>query len=215
MEYRETHMSQSDLFSWNMERDPALRSTIVSVLLLDAEPDWDRLVRTIDRGTRLVPRLRERLVRVPFGLAPPKWAPDPDFDLLWHVRRAALPQPATLSAVVDFARTEAMTAFDPVRPLWRSTVLTGLDGGGCAVVLTVHHSLTDGIGGIRIATEMLDVDRAGTDRADAGAARRQHHRAARYRRVELGGRHRSPPGRHHRDTAHRMASCHPPGAGGP
>ncbi|MEV0708292.1 wax ester/triacylglycerol synthase domain-containing protein [Nocardia aurea] len=166
MEYRETHMSQSDLFSWNMERDPALRSTIVSVLLLDAEPDWDRLVRTIDRGTRLVPRLRDRLVCVPFGLAPPKWAPDPDFDLLWHVRRAALPQPATLSAVVDFARTEAMTAFDPVRPLWRSTVLTGLDGGGCAVVLTVHHSLTDGIGGIRIATEMLDVDRAGTDRPD-------------------------------------------------
>jgi WS/DGAT/MGAT family acyltransferase len=158
-------MSQSDLFSWKMERDPALRSTIVSVLALDTDPDWDRLVRTIDRGTRIVPRLRHRLVTVPFGLAPPRWIPDSDFDLSWHLRRAALPEPANLSAVLEFARTEAMTAFDPVRPLWRATLLSGLDGTGCALVLTVHHSLTDGVGGIRIATEILDFDRAGTERS--------------------------------------------------
>ncbi|MET7768325.1 wax ester/triacylglycerol synthase domain-containing protein [Nocardia sp. NPDC005366] len=164
-------MSQTDLFSWNMERDPSLRSTIVSVLLLDTDPDWDRLVRTIARGTLVVPKLRDRLVAVPFGLAPPRWEPDPDFDLLWHLRRAALPEPANLSTVLDFARTEAMTAFDPVRPLWRLTLLSGLDGTRCAVVLTVHHSLTDGIGGIRMATEILDLDRAGTDRAHPPAPR--------------------------------------------
>ncbi|MFE9325021.1 wax ester/triacylglycerol synthase domain-containing protein [Nocardia sp. NPDC052278] len=157
-------MSQSDLFSWNMERDPALRSTIVSVLILDTDPDWDRLVETIDRGTRLVPRLRHRLVTALFGLAPPRWALDQGFDLSWHLRRAALPEPATMSAVLEFARTEAMTAFDPARPLWRSTLLSGLSDGGCALVMTVHHSLTDGIGGIQIATALLDLDRAGTDR---------------------------------------------------
>ncbi|MEV5837595.1 wax ester/triacylglycerol synthase domain-containing protein [Nocardia sp. NPDC052112] len=164
MGYRESHMSQSDLFSWNMERDPILRSTIVSVLLLDTDPDWDRLVETIDRGTRLVPRLRHRLVASPFGLAPPKWTLDPGFDLSWHLRRVGLPKPATMSAVLEFARTEAMTAFDPARPLWRSTLLSGLPGGGCALVMTVHHSLTDGIGGIQIAAALLDFDRAGTDR---------------------------------------------------
>ncbi|WP_406230390.1 wax ester/triacylglycerol synthase domain-containing protein [Nocardia sp. NBC_01009] len=163
MDPREFHMSQSDLFSWNMERDPILRSTIVSVLILDTDPDWDRLVETIDRGTRLVPRLRHRLVTAPFGLAPPRWALDPDFDLSWHLRRAALPEPATMSAVLEFARTEAMTAFDPARALWRSTLLSGLSGGGSALVMTVHHSLTDGIGGIQIATALLDFDRAGTD----------------------------------------------------
>lgn len=164
MATRESHMSQSDLFSWNMERDPALRSTIVSVLILDTDPDWERLVETIDRGTRIVPRLRHRLVTVPFGLAPPRWVLDSDFDLSWHLRRSALPEPADLSAVLEFARTEAMTAFDPARPLWRSTLLTGLNGAGCALVMTVHHSLTDGIGGIQIATALLDFDRAGTDR---------------------------------------------------
>ncbi|MGY2012073.1 wax ester/triacylglycerol synthase domain-containing protein [Nocardia gipuzkoensis] len=166
MDSRESHMSQSDLFSWNMERDPVLRSTIVSVLVLDTEPDWDRLTRTMDRGTRLVPRLRHRLADSLLGLAPPRWALDPDFDLSWHVRRSALPEPANMSAVLDFARTEAMTGFDPVRPLWRSTLLSGLEGGGCALVLTVHHSLTDGIGGIQIATSLLDFDRAGTDHGD-------------------------------------------------
>ncbi|MGV9616260.1 wax ester/triacylglycerol synthase domain-containing protein [Nocardia xishanensis] len=164
MATRESHMSQSDLFSWNMERDPILRSTIVSVQILDTEPDWDRLVQTFDRGTRIVPRLRHRLVRAPFGLAPPRWVLDPDFDLSWHLRRSAVPAPADFSAVLEFARTEAMTAFDPVRPLWHSTLLSGLRGGGCALVLTVHHSLTDGIGGIQIATALLDFDRAGTDR---------------------------------------------------
>lgn len=164
---RESHMSQSDLFSWNMERDPVLRSTIVAVLILDTDPDWDRLVQTIDRGTRLVPRLRHRLITVPFGLAPPRWALDPGFDLSWHLRRVALPEPATMSAVLEFARTEAMTAFDPARPLWRSTLLSGLSDGGCALVMTVHHSLTDGIGGIQIATALLDFDRAGTDRGNS------------------------------------------------
>ncbi|MGW4330017.1 wax ester/triacylglycerol synthase domain-containing protein [Nocardia sp. NPDC004573] len=156
-------MSQSDLFSWNMERDPVLRSTIVSVLVLDTEPNLDRLLRTMDLGTRIVPRLRQLLVAAPLGLAPPRWVPDPDFDLSWHVRRSVLPDPADMSAVLGFARTEAMTGFDQARPLWRATLLSGLDGTRCALVLTVHHSLTDGIGGIQIATALLDFDRMGTD----------------------------------------------------
>ncbi|MFI5541871.1 wax ester/triacylglycerol synthase domain-containing protein [Nocardia sp. NPDC051900] len=164
MDARESHMSQSDLFSWNMERDPVLRSTIVSVLMLDAEPDLDRLARTMERGSRLVPRLRHRLIAAPLGFAPPRWALDPDFDLSWHLRRSALPEPADMSAVLEFARTEAMTGFDPARPLWRATMLCGMAAGECALVLTVHHSLTDGIGGIQIATALLDFDRAGTDR---------------------------------------------------
>ncbi|MGW4355788.1 wax ester/triacylglycerol synthase domain-containing protein [Nocardia sp. NPDC004582] len=155
-------MTQSDLFAWSMEQDPTLRSTIVTVLVLDTEPDWDRLLRMLDRGTRAVPRFRHRLVTAPWGLTPPRWIPDPDFDLSWHVRHLALPAPADLSSVIEFARTEVMSAFDPARPLWRFTVLGGLDGGKSALLLKVHHSLTDGVGGIQIAGEILDFTRAGT-----------------------------------------------------
>ena len=39
----------------------------------------------------LVPPFRRRLVEVPFGLNVPSWIDDPDFDLDYHLRRAALP----------------------------------------------------------------------------------------------------------------------------
>ncbi|NKY46531.1 wax ester/triacylglycerol synthase domain-containing protein [Nocardia cerradoensis] len=158
---RESHLSQSDLFSWSMERDAILRSTIVSVVMLDAEPDWERLVQAVDRGTRVAPRFRDRLVALPAGLAPPRWEADPGFDLSWHMRRVALPAALDRTAVFEFARVEAMTAFDPVRPLWQVTVLGDVAGGGSALVLKVHHCLTDGLGGIQLANEIVDFTRSG------------------------------------------------------
>ncbi len=168
MDSRESHMTQTDLFTWSMEHDPALRSTIISVLILDREPQWDHFWYMVDRGTRVVPKFRHRLLPLPLGLAPPRWTPDDDFDLAWHVRRILAPPPANLSAVLEFARTEAMTAFDPVRPLWRITVMGGLDGDKAALIFKVHHSLTDGIGGIQIAGEMLDFVRDAAPRPPSG-----------------------------------------------
>lgn len=56
------HMTDADALMWNVEKDPTLRSTIVTVLTLDRSPDWDTLVERIERGTRLIPRLRQRVV---------------------------------------------------------------------------------------------------------------------------------------------------------
>jgi hypothetical protein len=55
-------MGASDAFTWRMERDPALRSTIVVVWWLDGTPDWDALVARVDRISRLMPSLRQRVV---------------------------------------------------------------------------------------------------------------------------------------------------------
>lgn len=157
-------MSQADLMSWRMEEDPVLRSTIVAVALLDRSPDQDRFVRMMDRGTRAVPAFRRTMAESAFGQTPPRWVDDPDFDLSWHLRRIALPHPGGLDAVLPLVRAAAMTAFDKDRPLWEATVVDGLDGGGAAVLLKIHHSLTDGIGGIQIAQEIVDFEREGTDR---------------------------------------------------
>lgn len=162
-------MTQSDLFTWSMEQDPVLRSTIVSVLVLDAEPEWDRLVRIFDRGTRVAPGFRQVLSAAPFGLAPPRRQYDVHFDLSWHLRHIALPPLADQAAVLEFARNEVMTAFDPARPLWTFTLLSGLPGGRSAGVLKVHHSLTDGVGGMQIATEILDLTREGIERGPVRA----------------------------------------------
>lgn len=157
------HVRQSDAFAWNMERDPLLRSTIVAVAVFDEVPDWDLLVERMDRATRLSPNFRQRLIESPLKLAPPRFVFDPDFELDWHLRRISAPAPHTLDTVLEFARTAGMAAFDPARPLWECTLVDGLTDDRAALVLKVHHSLTDGIGGIQLAVHIVDFQAETTD----------------------------------------------------
>jgi diacylglycerol O-acyltransferase len=155
----EAHLRETDAFTVRMERDPLLRSTITAVAFFDRAPHWDQLVDRIDRATRLAPEFRERLVASPLGLATPRWVLDPDFDLTWHLRRVDAPPPRTEEAVLDLARVAGMTAFDPARPRWQFTLVEGLTGGRAALVMKVHHALTDGIGGIQLAAHVVDLQR--------------------------------------------------------
>ncbi|MGZ4737191.1 MAG: wax ester/triacylglycerol synthase domain-containing protein [Acidimicrobiia bacterium] len=155
----EAHVSEVDAFTMQLERDPLLRSTIVAVALYDRAPDWQILNDRIDRATRLSPTFREKLVASPWRLAPPRWVVDPDFDLSWHLRRVRVRESGGMAAVLTFARNAGMAAFDHDRPLWEFTLLEGLPEGRSALVMKVHHSLTDGIGGIQIATHVVDLER--------------------------------------------------------
>jgi len=159
----EGHVRETDAFTLRMERDPLLRSTITAITLFDQLPDWDRLVERVERATRLVPSFRARLVPSPLGLAPPSFALDPDFDLSWHLRRVDAPAPHALETVVEMARIAGMTAFDPARPLWEFTLVGGLEGGHAALLMKVHHALTDGVGGIDLAAHVVDGDREPTE----------------------------------------------------
>jgi len=66
----------------------------------------------------LAPRLRRRVLNVPFGLARPVWIDDAGFDLDFHLRRAALPTPGG-----DFQLERAVgrilsRPLDRSKPLW-------------------------------------------------------------------------------------------------
>jgi WS/DGAT/MGAT family acyltransferase len=154
----EVRMSDSDALMWNIEKDPLLRSTIVTVLLFDRAPDWDRLVDRIERGTWLIPRMRQRVATPLLRLGPPQWSGDPHFDLQYHLRRVRVCEP-TLDAVLDLARTAAMAGFDRARPLWEYTLVDGLEGGRSAMILKVHHSMTDGVGGMKLLLMLFDFER--------------------------------------------------------
>ena len=155
----EHHMSDTDAFTMQLERDPLLRSTVVAVALLDRTPDWQVLEDRVERATRLAPTFRQRLMQVPLQLAPPRWVLDTDFDLAWHLRRVRIREDGGMPAVLTFARNAGMGAFDHDRPLWQITLLEGLPDGHAALVIKVHHALTDGIGGIQLATHVVDFDR--------------------------------------------------------
>ncbi|MGH9024529.1 MAG: wax ester/triacylglycerol synthase domain-containing protein, partial [Acidimicrobiia bacterium] len=160
-EHFPSYMSDSDALLWNVERDPLLRSTIVTVALLDRSPDWDRLRAKIERGTRLIPRLRQRVLVPPLRLGPPQWSGDPDFDLDYHLRHLRLPFGGDLGSVLELVRPVTMSDFDRSRPLWEFTVVEGLDNDGAALVMKVHHSITDGVGGMRLALLLLDLEPEG------------------------------------------------------
>ena len=154
----DVHMRETDAFSWSMESDPRMRMLVVSVAVLDGVPDWAETVRRMEALTRAAPMFRQRLVMPPVGLAPPKWVVDEQFSLGWHLRRVVAPSPATLDTVLDFAARIGSCGFDLSRPLWESWLIEGLDGGGSAVVTKVHHTLTDGLGGMQLLERMFDVD---------------------------------------------------------
>lgn len=155
----ESRMSDSDALMWHIEKDPLLRSTITAITVLDRSPDRERLLDKLERGTRLVPRLRQRVVGNMFSLAPPRWELDPNFDLRYHVRWAHLGGAGTERDVLDLAEPIAMQGFDRARPLWEFVVVEGLADGRAAMIQKLHHAITDGVGGIAIAMLLLDLER--------------------------------------------------------
>ncbi len=149
-------MSQSDAFAWAMESDPRLRSTVVTLILLDRAPDWDVVRERFRAVSSNLPMFRQVVVESP-PPTPPRWEPAPDFDPDFHMRRVSAPEPGNLDAVLEMARVAAMSDFDRARPLWTATLIEGLDDGGAAVLLKFHHALTDGVGGVQIAMTIFDV----------------------------------------------------------
>ncbi|MCB1015407.1 MAG: DUF1298 domain-containing protein [Acidimicrobiales bacterium] len=157
----EPRLGASDSVLWDIEKDPVLRSTITAVALLDRAPDWPRLRRRLEHGSHQVPRLRQRVVVPPLRAGAPRWVDDHRFDLDYHLRRVRVPEDLAsgddpLRAALDLAQPLAMAPFDRARPLWEFTVVEGLPGGRAALVQKVHHTVTDGVGGIRLALMLVD-----------------------------------------------------------
>ena len=156
----EHRMSDADALMWTIEKDPMLRSTIVAVAVLDQAPDHSLLTERFERASRLVPRLRQRVVSSPLSVAPPRWETDPNFDLRFHLRWLRAPAGGGLTDVLQLAEPIAMHGFDRARPLWEFYVVEGLADDQAAVILKLHHSITDGVGAVKIGMVLFDFERS-------------------------------------------------------
>ncbi len=151
-------MSTADAVLWNIERDPMLRSTILSVWIMDGEPDEERFENTLHGAVHKIPRLRQRAVADPFGISPPRWVDDPYFDPTYHVRRVRCPGAGTIRDLLDFAAPISQTAFDKDRPLWELYVVEGMADGKIGAVLKLHHSVGDGMGLVKMTESMVETN---------------------------------------------------------
>lgn len=152
-------MSPSEAIMWAAEKDPALRSDFSNLTILDRLPDVDRLRDKVEQALTSLPRLAERVVSPPLRLAPPEWRPDPTLDLDYHLRRVALPEPGSTRDLLDLAATITAPPLDRSRPLWEFTLIEGLAGGRAALLQRLHHTITDGVGGLKLSLSLVDLER--------------------------------------------------------
>ena len=96
------------------------------------------------------------MVSNPYSIAPPRWEIDPNFDRRFHVRWVHAPAGGSMRSVLDCAEPIAMQGFDRARPLWELTVVDGLADDRAAMILKLHHSLSDGVGLVRMTTALVE-----------------------------------------------------------
>jgi len=76
-------------------------------------------------------------------------------DMEYHVRHTALPSPGGERELGELISHLHSTRLDRSRPLWTCHVIEGLENDRFAIYVKIHHALTDGVNGIRLATGQL------------------------------------------------------------
>jgi WS/DGAT/MGAT family acyltransferase len=132
----------------------------LSILDPSSRPDgrlrFEDFVELIKERIHLVPRFRQKVLFVPFGLGLPVWVDDQHFDFDFHLRRAALPAPGGRRELADYIQRVVSRPLDRSKPLWEMYFIEGLEDGHVAVLSKVHHAMIDGMSGIDLATVLFD-----------------------------------------------------------
>ena len=120
-----------------------------------------------------------KLVEGPlFGQRAPFMRESHDVDLDYHVRHSALPHPGGQRELGILVSRLHSNQLDLHRPLWEVHLIEGLEGNRFAMYSKIHHSLIDGVSGMRLIMRALskDPDRRGMASFwTVGAGERPHH----------------------------------------
>jgi WS/DGAT/MGAT family acyltransferase len=142
---------------------PSAHMQVMGIAVLDPTTaprgfSYEHVRSLMESRLHLVPPLRRRLVEVPLGLQAPLWIEDPDFDLDFHLRRAALPAPGGEAELTAFVADVASRPLDRRHPLWEAWVVEGLERGYYAFIAKLHHSFVDGASGVEILSSLFDLE---------------------------------------------------------
>src|SRR4051794_2708976 len=140
--------------------DEAAHMHVAAVMTFDGSPPpHEEVVEGIRSRLHLVPRYRQKLAFVPFGQGRPRWVDDPHFNLHYHVRHTALPEPGSEEQLKRLAGRVFSQRLDRDKPLWEMWIVEGLDAGERFAILSkTHHALVDGISGVDLISVLFDVE---------------------------------------------------------
>jgi diacylglycerol O-acyltransferase len=117
----------------------------------DAPKDFMRQLMTEFRSHRKFTAPWNRKLKVAFNMNPlAEWVEDRHIDLEYHVRHAALPWPGGERELGELVGRLQSTPIDLTRPPWECTIIEGLEGNRFALFIKMHHSLIDGVSGVKL-----------------------------------------------------------------
>jgi diacylglycerol O-acyltransferase len=90
---------------------------------------------------------------LPFAF--PAWVTDKNFDIDFHLRHSALPQPGHMDELMKLVSRLHGRLLDRTRPLWEMYLIEGLEGDRFGIYTKIHHALVDGVGGMRLMDNSL------------------------------------------------------------
>ena len=121
---------------------------------------YEKLLSLVEQLLVLVPRYRQKVREVAFGLARPVWVDDSDFDITYHIRRSALPKPGTDEQLHDLVARLTSRPLDRSRPLWEMYLVEGLTKNRFAIFTKSHSALVDGEKALEIGQVILDASKS-------------------------------------------------------
>jgi len=120
-------------------------------------PSLEVFLEQIRQRLHLVPRYRHKLAHTALDSGRPVWVDDPNFNLEFHVRHAALPAPGDWDQLQRQAARIFSQQLDRSKPLWETWLIEGLEQNRFALISKTHHALIDGIAGVDLATVLFDL----------------------------------------------------------
>jgi WS/DGAT/MGAT family acyltransferase len=121
-------------------------------------PRYVDLVEHVRSRLKLVPRFRQKLVVPPIEAGRPLWADDVNFNLSYHIRHTALPQPGGEEQLRQLVGRIFSQKLDRSKPLWEMWLVQGLERDRFAILTKTHHAMVDGVSGVDIATVLFDLE---------------------------------------------------------
>ena len=136
---------------------------VASCTIFEGSVDYQEAIHEVRRRLHLVPRFRQKLAFVPYGLERPTWVDDPHFNIEYHLRHTALPAPGTEEQLKNLAGRIMSQALDRTKPLWEIWLVDKLAGNRFAMIAKTHHCLVDGVSGADLTAVLLDLTKTPPD----------------------------------------------------
>ena len=115
-----------------------------------AEDAIGRIVKLLRNSVEFAPPFNYCLSNPRLLTVTPKWVELDHVDLDYHFHHSALPKPGgerELGALISRLHSHPL---DFRKPLWEMHLIEGLHGNRFALYTKMHHSLMDGVGGVRL-----------------------------------------------------------------